>query len=63
MEAAETSTNIGATLLLENITPDPRSQPSILPREPPGQDVQVTRGSCRGQALRRPHKLHPASLK
>ena len=46
-----------------NISPVPRSQPSILPREPAGQAMAVSRGSCRGRALRRPHALHPVSHK
>ena len=32
-----------------------------LPREPPGQAMAVSRGSCRGRALRRPLMLHPVS--
>ena len=37
--------------------------PGILPREPPGQAMAVMRGSCRGQALRCPHMLHPVNPK
>ena len=39
------------------------SQPGILPREPPGQAMAVSRGSCRGRALRPPRMLHPVSSK
>ena len=58
---AVTSTNIGATLLPENISPEPRSlsQPSFLPRERLGQATAVSRDSYRGRALRCPHTLHP----
>ena len=58
-----TFTNIVAIRLPGNILPEPRPQPSILPREPPGQAMGVSRGSCLGRALRRSHMLLPASPK
>ena len=45
-----------------NISPEPRSQPSILLREPPGQ-ATVSHGSCRRRVLWRPHTLYPVSPK
>ena len=41
-----------------NISPEPRSQPDISPREPRGQAMAASCGSCRGRALRRRHVLH-----
>ena len=59
----ETSTNIGARLFPTSISPEPRLQPAILPCEPPGQATAISRGSCRGRALRGPRMLHPVSPK
>ena len=43
------------------IAREPRSQHSILPREPRGQAMAVSRGSCRERAPQRPRTLHPGS--
>ena len=57
----ETFANIGATLLPENTWAGFRSQPGLVPREPPDQAMVVSRGSCHGRALRRPRMVHPVS--
>ena len=42
-----------------NISPESRSPPRLFPRSPPGQAMAVSRGSCRGRVLWRPHMPHP----
>ena len=54
---------MGATFLPEYMAAEPRSQPSLPPREPPGQAMAVSRGSFRGRALWRPHTLYAVSPK
>ena len=36
-----------------------RSSPRLFPRTPPSQAMAVSRGSCRGRVLWRPHMPHP----
>ena len=62
-KASEIFTNIGAIRLPEYISPEPRSQTSLLPRGLPGQAMAVSHGSCRGRALRRPNTRHSVSPK
>ena len=47
----------------ECISPELVRNPIFLPRESPGQAMAVSRGSCRGRALRRPHTIHLVSPK
>ena len=42
-----------------NISPESRSLPRLFPRTPPSQAMAVSRGSCRGRVLWRPHMPHP----
>ena len=42
-----------------NISPESRSPPRLFPRTPPGQAMALSRGSCRGRVIWRPHIPHP----
>ena len=42
-----------------NISPESRSPPRLFPRTPPDQAMAVSRGSCPGRVLWRPHMPHP----
>ena len=42
-----------------NISLECRSPPRLLPRTPPSQVMAVSRGSCGGRVLWRPHMPHP----
>ena len=41
------------------MSPVSRSLPRLFPRTPPSQAMAVSRGSCRGRVLWRPHMPHP----
>ena len=41
------------------MSPESRSPPRLFPRTPPSQAMAVSRGSCLGRVLWRPHMPHP----